>query len=102
MHMIKIHNFKRVNQNCKIATFDVELPNIGFIIHGMSLISSNGRQWVSYPQTCKEDSGKKIFIPHCKFTDSQKDKDFLKLVNEEISKLSQEPQASSQIDPPPF
>jgi hypothetical protein len=88
--MIKIHNFKRVNSGCKVAMFDVELTNMGFIINGMALIQSKGKSWIDYPKGCKEENGQKKWNPHCRFIDGKRNDEFLDTVNLEVAKLMTE------------
>lgn len=94
--MIKIHNFEPVSQGCKVAVFDVELPNMGFAIKRMTLLESKGRTWVSYPTGCKQINGENKFFGYFKFMDEKRDKEFLTLVQEEAQKLlNATPQAES-------
>ena len=88
-HMIRIHNFRRVQTGCKVATFDVEMPKMGFTIFGMSLLTSKGKSWVSYPRGKDFERGDDIYRDHCKFTNAKMNDTFINSVTKEIMVLMQ-------------
>jgi len=45
---LKVSNWKSINKNSLIGSFDLELSS-GFFIQGAMLLGKEGRQWISFP-----------------------------------------------------
>ncbi len=68
---MKIFNFKKFEKNTVRAFFSIELDS-GLILHGCSLHSKNGGEWVGYAQKeYTRHDGTKVREPLITFKDKQ-------------------------------
>jgi hypothetical protein len=98
---MNISNYRPVNQGCKLALFDVELPAMQMIFRNMAFMEKNGKRWVNFPSFCQEDpSGKKEFFPYFEFNSPEKNKALQKKLVEALEAQylnMQEPQQEQDM-----
>jgi hypothetical protein len=59
---VEVSNFKAINKNSLIATFDLTLSS-GFLFLGVLLLGKGTSQWVTFPGVPYESNGKKLYKP---------------------------------------
>jgi|SRR5271157_2500486 len=76
--MFEILNYRPINKNALMGTFDVKVPKWGnFLIKRMSYFKKDNNRWINFPQESYEKDGKKKYFSLNGFEDTDVQAKFL-------------------------
>ena len=82
-----ITNYKSLNKNTLVSSFDLELPS-GFFIHGVMFFRKGDSEWCAFPGIPYENgSGQKTYKPILEIPDRARRDKFNAEVIAELKKL---------------